>query len=85
MMEWGTKKADELGMESFVESSEDGRGLYEAHGFKVYGDFLLDAKLEEPNTDFTALAKKLKLPLHGWYMWRPKDGKSEEKEPCKTV
>ncbi|KIM96780.1 hypothetical protein OIDMADRAFT_131423 [Oidiodendron maius Zn] len=35
MMEWGTKKADEMGLESFVESTEDGRRLYGAHGFKV--------------------------------------------------
>jgi hypothetical protein len=85
MMAWGTKKADDLGLECFVESTEDGRGLYEAHGFKVYGDINLDAKPEEPNAEFTALTKELELPLHGWFMWRPKDGKSDEKEPSKTA
>lgn len=84
MMEWGTKKADELGLESFVESTEDGQALYEAHGFKVFDDFHLDAKKDEPDEEFTRLTKELALPLHGLYMWRPRGGKSDQAKPSPT-
>lgn len=80
-MEWGTRKADELGLESFVESTEHGRGLYEAHGFKVFDEFNLDASTDAPDEEFTRISKELGLPLHGWYMWRPKGGVSEESKP----
>lgn len=35
LLEWGTKKADELGVKGFVEASIDGRQLYEKYGFVV--------------------------------------------------
>ncbi|KAI9744830.1 MAG: hypothetical protein M1818_001755 [Claussenomyces sp. TS43310] len=84
LMKWGTETADEMGLECFVESTEDGRGLYEAHGFKIYGEINLDARLEEPNKEFTRLRKELGCPIHSWYMWRPNGGTSEETEPSRT-
>jgi len=33
LVEWGTQKADELGVEAVVESSVYGKGLYQKHGF----------------------------------------------------
>lgn len=81
MMKWGTKKADELGLESFVESTEDGQGLYEAHGFKVFDEFYLDAEPKEPNEEFSKLREELRLPAHGLFMRRPVGGKSEAKGP----
>jgi ribosomal protein S18 acetylase RimI-like enzyme len=33
LMEWGVKKADELGLEAVVESTSCGKGLYAKHGF----------------------------------------------------
>ena len=35
-MEWGIKKADELGLECFVEASPQGSALYEQYGFRSY-------------------------------------------------
>ena len=34
-MEWGTRKADELGLNSYIEASEMGKMLYLKHGFEV--------------------------------------------------
>ncbi|KAH9830691.1 GNAT family acetyltransferase like protein [Teratosphaeria destructans] len=34
LVRWGTDKADELGVETVVESSVFGKGLYEKHGFE---------------------------------------------------
>lgn len=36
MLKWGTRKADDLGLEAFVESTEIGRKAYEKHGFRVF-------------------------------------------------
>lgn len=76
MMQWGTKKADELGLDIFVESTEHGCGFYEACGFKVLEDFNLTATKENPSPEFTRLVKELQLPCHGYYMKRPKGGRS---------
>ncbi|TEY23574.1 hypothetical protein BOTCAL_1468g00010 [Botryotinia calthae] len=81
MMQWGCKLADEKGLEAFVESTDDGRELYKAHGFVIVRPFFLEvlpatkgdeeefAKLKE------AIAPK---PYRVWLMWRPKGGKFEE-------
>lgn len=34
-MKWGMDRADELGLEAYLESSQQGRGLYERWGFRV--------------------------------------------------
>ncbi|OKL57708.1 hypothetical protein UA08_06902 [Talaromyces atroroseus] len=70
-MKWGLKKCDELGLDAFVESTEDGRGFYEAHGFEVFDDFTLDASTNSPSEEFTQQKVALQLPLHGYYMKRP--------------
>src|SRR5690349_10210836 len=71
MIKWGLQKADKLGLETFVESTDHAKGFYEAHGFENIRDFSLDAEMSEPTDDFLAWKQKL-LPLHGWIMTRPK-------------
>jgi GNAT superfamily N-acetyltransferase len=77
LMEWGIKKADELGLPSYIEATDIGLRLYEASGFKVEGDIDLDATAENPSEEFTRLREKLRCPIHGWFMRRPKHGKAE--------
>lgn len=74
MMEWGLRQADARGMESFVESSEDGEKFYAAHGFQTLRDFTLDAVLPHPTEKFNELRSKL-TPIHGYMMWRPAGSK----------
>ncbi|KAK5110049.1 hypothetical protein LTR62_006293 [Meristemomyces frigidus] len=38
LVQWGTEKADELGVEAVVESSVPGKGLYEKNGFVFQRD-----------------------------------------------
>lgn len=38
LVEWGVKRADELGIEAFVEATEEGKGLYAKWGFGVVED-----------------------------------------------
>ncbi|MCJ1347266.1 hypothetical protein MMC31_005488, partial [Peltigera leucophlebia] len=70
LVKWGTNTADELGVESFVESTEDGRPLYLRHGFHVTNEFDLAPKKENPGEEWKKLDKKLR-PMHGYFMWRP--------------
>ncbi|KAI1374519.1 hypothetical protein F4677DRAFT_447156 [Hypoxylon crocopeplum] len=70
MLQWGTKKADELGLDAFVESTEMARSAYEKHGFYVIGDLNMDAQLENPTEEFTAMRQHLGCPIHGWVMKR---------------
>lgn len=78
LMEWGIKKADELGLPSYIEATDIGLKLYEAYGFKVEGELDLDATTENPSEEFTKLREKLGCPIHGWFMRRPKYGKYEQ-------
>jgi len=77
LMEWGIQKADELGLPSYIEATDIGLKLYEAHGFKVEGEIDLDATVENPSEDFTQVREKLGCPIHGWFMRRPKHGKAD--------
>lgn len=44
LVKWGTKKADDLGVEAVVESSTFGQGLYEKNGYV----FVKDVELQAP-------------------------------------
>lgn len=76
-MEWGNDKADKLGVESFVESTEDGKPLYDGYGFATMNDFNLEPTKSNPGPEWQKTAKTL-LPMHGYFMWRPILGKYEE-------
>ncbi|KAK3628655.1 hypothetical protein LTR56_018470 [Elasticomyces elasticus] len=41
LMDWGLRKADELGFDAWVEGSVPGRPLYEKHGFVFQGDIAI--------------------------------------------
>ncbi|KAL8923918.1 MAG: hypothetical protein Q9208_004355 [Pyrenodesmia sp. 3 TL-2023] len=78
MVEWGTKKADEMGVEAFVEATEVGVPLYEKHGFHLMNEFVLRGELEDMDEGLKKLQEE--LTWHGYYMWRPKGGKYVEGE-----
>ena len=42
LVKWGTDKADELGLESYLEGSSQGRPLYERHGFQPVREIKCD-------------------------------------------
>lgn len=70
LLKWGADKADELGLEAFVESTEVARTTYEKFGFYVIDDLNMDATMENPSEEFTAARKELGCPIHGWIMKR---------------
>jgi GNAT superfamily N-acetyltransferase len=43
-LQWGLDKADELGVQAYLESSPKGKGLYAKYGFKEEGGMKFDAR-----------------------------------------
>lgn len=76
LVEWGTKKADELGMESFVESTLAGKPLYESCGFMTMNKFKLSPSLPEDTEELKKLQRDLLFT--GYFMWRPVAGEFEK-------
>ena len=72
-MQWGTKKADEMGLAAFVEAPDDGRRLYAKHGFQYTNDFVLSATPPEQSEELLKLQQD--LCFRGYFMWRPVGGK----------
>ncbi|KAI0116465.1 hypothetical protein GGR51DRAFT_555490 [Nemania sp. FL0031] len=70
MLEWGINKADELGLDCFVESTLDGRLAYESAGFRVIGELYLDATTDNPDESFKAAKEEFGVPISGWIMKR---------------
>ena len=78
LMDWGCELADKMDLECFVESTEDGRSLYESAGFVVVDHFYLDPQPEngKPSEDWAKIKKEaFPKPYRVWVMWRPKGGK----------
>ncbi|CAG8979942.1 hypothetical protein HYALB_00013366 [Hymenoscyphus albidus] len=79
MMEWGCKLADEMGLQCFVESTDDGRELYKSAGFVAVHPFFLDAQpsneQEGDNPEWLKVKDKITPePYRVWLMWRPEGG-----------
>ncbi|KAL9129045.1 MAG: hypothetical protein Q9217_002415 [Psora testacea] len=71
---WGVQKADELGIDAFVEATDDGKPLYEARGFVYMHTFYLDSARRNPSKKWMELANYVKTPVHCYFLWRPKGG-----------
>ena len=69
-------KADELGLEAFVEATNSGASLYKAHGFIITDEIKVDTKREGSSEEWKRLEKE--FPVQYTFMWRPKDGKFEK-------
>jgi len=76
MMEWGVRKADELGLEAYIDATAEGKPLYENYGFVAAGGIDLDASKPDPSPRWKERAQ-CHLPFTFWPMWRPVGGKME--------
>ncbi|KAI0117933.1 acyl-CoA N-acyltransferase [Nemania sp. FL0031] len=77
LMSWGIKKADEMGVEMFLDSTPMGRPLYEENGFVGVHDNLITPQTDTPDDAWKELEKKTG-PVPFCLMWRPVGGKYEE-------
>ncbi|KAL8946892.1 MAG: hypothetical protein Q9222_006771 [Ikaeria aurantiellina] len=72
LVEWGTKKADDMGIESFVESTLSGKPLYESCGYVSTDAFELNPTPPEDTPELRKLQQD--LIFTGYFMWRPVGG-----------
>ncbi|KAI1386436.1 uncharacterized protein F4822DRAFT_316442 [Hypoxylon trugodes] len=80
-MNWGIAKADELGVEMFLDSTEIGRPFYEANGFIYVEKNVIRPQTDTPDEAWKETVKKAGDHSDWWLMWRPVGGKYEEGTP----
>jgi len=73
LMTWGIGKANQLGLECFLEASEPARFLYEKSGFQTLFKIVLSPEKEHPSEEWLKLQHEL-CPTYAYLMWRPRDG-----------
>ena len=85
LVDWGLKKTDELGVESFIEATGPGKFLYEKCGYKTIKTVEVDmtAVTTNKNDEWRRL-EQAKLPIGYTAMWRPIRGIWEDSEPERT-
>ncbi|KAJ8119861.1 hypothetical protein ONZ43_g3281 [Nemania bipapillata] len=76
-MDWGMKKADEMGVEMFLDSTPVGKPLYEANQFITVKDNLMIPQMDSPDEAWEKLERQTG-PVTFYLMWRPVGGKYEE-------
>lgn len=84
LIRWGFEKADELGVETFVEAMQEGKPTYAANGFRYIHTFLLDPTKNDASPRWIELEKELRTPIPLFWMVRPKGGGFEKHEKVNT-
>jgi len=61
LVKWGVDRADEMGVEAFLEATRFGRHMYEQHGFQVTEDIVYEVPEKWAH----------KPKIQHFFMWRP--------------
>ncbi|ETS74807.1 hypothetical protein PFICI_13291 [Pestalotiopsis fici W106-1] len=81
-MDWGMAKADQMGLEFFLDATPTGKPLYDANGFVEVGKNVIAPSTDSPDDAWKAAEKKIGHST--WYlMWRPPGGNYEEGKTAK--
>ena len=59
-MDWGVKKADDLGVQSFIEATAIGKRLYEKYGFVLVSTDAVDTNIQDPSEDWKDMERQFK-------------------------
>ena len=84
IMQWGLKKADEMGVEMWLDATVYGIPLYKKYGFRIVHENTLHPKTDKPNDEWKKIEGELKT-MTMWQMWRPIGGKFEEGKTIQPV
>lgn len=63
-----------MGLESYIDATDQGVPLYEAYGYVKAAGVSFHAEQEKPSQRWDELRREL-LPVTTWPMWRPAGGK----------
>lgn len=81
-LDWGMSKADELGLEFFLDATPPGKPLYEANGFVIVEENVTAPTKDNPDEKWKQMEEKVS-PFTFWLMWRPVGGKYEDGKTVK--
>ncbi|KAI1412052.1 acyl-CoA N-acyltransferase [Hypoxylon sp. FL1857] len=76
-MSWGMKKADEMGVEMFLDATPVGKPLYGANGFVSVKENIIIPQIENPDQAWKEIAERIG-PVPFDLMWRPAGGNYKE-------
>ncbi|CAI6093881.1 unnamed protein product [Clonostachys chloroleuca] len=79
-LQWGIDKADELGLEIFLEATPSGKLFYEANGFIVIEEFIVAPTTENRDDKWKEMEEKTSVPVTFWLMHRPLGGKHDKQK-----
>ncbi|KAI0112241.1 acyl-CoA N-acyltransferase [Nemania sp. FL0031] len=82
VMDWGMKRADELGLELFLDATPPGKPLYEANGFLFVEENVTSVTTDDPDEKWNEMNDKIGS-FTFWLMWRPAGGKYEAGKTAK--
>ncbi|KAI1109205.1 hypothetical protein F5Y14DRAFT_458482 [Nemania sp. NC0429] len=72
-MSWGVNKADQLGVEMFLDATPMGKPLYEANNFVLIKENIIAPETNTPDESWKKLKSQVgKVPFY--LMWRPVNG-----------
>lgn len=83
-MAWGLKQVDDMGLESYIEATEEGRRLYERNGYQVVARVEVDMEGKGDGEENWKTLERRLLPCGFYAMWRPVGGVWMEGEPHRT-
>ena len=75
ILDWGVRKAAEMGAEMWLDAFQYGRPVYERFGFTtvVHHRLTPQPTVEQPDDAWKACEREW-TDLEEWIMWRPRDG-----------
>ena len=83
LMDWGLAKIDSLGLESFIEATDSGKGLYANCGYQSVKDVSVNVDRPDPSAEWKKMSEQL-MPVGCTAMWRPEEGIWRDGEPEST-
>lgn len=81
-MNWGMAKADEMGVELFLDATLVGKPLYEANGMVEVDKNVIMPQTDSPDDAWKATEKMIG-PSTWHLMWRPQGGNYQEGKTVK--
>lgn len=82
LLDWGIAKADETGLEMFLDATPQGKPLYDVNGFVCVEENVTEPTMDNPDEKWKETAEKAS-PFTFYLMWRPVGGNYEEGKTAK--
>ena len=69
LMDWGLERADRLGLETYVDATEEGKKLYDKYGFRVVNEHDFSTHRIDKSPTWREMETPITVPLVGDATW----------------